>query len=181
MTAAADERAEDPSRETLRRRSTARWMLFLIVAATVAAADQVSKAWIDASYELGWPTPVLGEWIRITKHYNSGGIFGLFGDSALILGIASLAVVTMIVIYQARQGAQSGPLLSLALGLLLGGALGNLVDRLRQGYVVDFVDMGIGDVRWYTFNVADAAISTAIVVLIALSLFGDRLPGGASR
>ena len=60
--------------------------------------------------------------------------------------------------------------LSIALGLLLGGALGNLIDRLRLGYVVDFVDVGIGDLRFYTFNVADAAISTAIVLLLAVAI-----------
>jgi signal peptidase II len=59
--------------------------------------------------------------------------------------------------------------LSIALGLLLGGAIGNMIDRLRLGYVVDFVDIGIGGFRWYTFNLADAAISTALVMLFALA------------
>jgi signal peptidase II len=66
--------------------------------------------------------------------------------------------------------------LSVALGLLLGGAVGNLVDRLRYAYVVDFVDMGIGDLRFYTFNIADAAISTALLIMILLAVFGSRLP-----
>ena len=60
---------------------------------------------------------------------------------------------------------------TIALGLLLGGAIGNLIDRLRYGYVVDFVDMGIGQWRFYTFNVADAAITTAIVLLLAMAVF----------
>jgi signal peptidase II len=156
-------------------------VLFGVVAAVVAIADQVTKAWIDANFAEGVPTEIVGDLIRITKHYNDGGIFGLFGDSALILGIASFAVIAMIFIYQAREGTTSGPLLSLALGLLLGGAIGNLVDRLRHHYVIDFVDMGLGNVRWYTFNVADAAISISIVILIGLSLFGDRLPGAGLR
>ncbi len=61
--------------------------------------------------------------------------------------------------------------LSVALGLLLGGAIGNLIDRFRLGYVVDWVDMGIGDIRFWTFNVADAAITIAILMLIGLALF----------
>jgi len=80
----------------------------------------------------------------------------------------SLFVIGLIVLYHRQVG--SSLYLSIALGLLLGGALGNVTDRLRLGYVVDFVDIGIGDLRWYTFNVADAAISIAIVMLIGAAL-----------
>ena len=69
---------------------------------------------------------------------------------------------------------------TVALGLLLGGAIGNLIDRLRYGYVVDFVDMGIGEWRFYTYNVADAAITTAIVLLLAMAVF-PRLADWAAR
>jgi signal peptidase II len=67
-------------------------------------------------------------------------------------------------------------MLSVALGLLLGGALGNMADRFRIGYVVDFVDVGIGDLRFYTFNIADSAISLAILLLLlsAFLMTGDR-------
>jgi signal peptidase II len=68
-----------------------------------------------------------------------------------------------------------------ALGLLLGGAIGNLIDRLTLGHVTDWVDMGIGTWRWYTFNVADAAISIALVILIAIALLGERLTGRFER
>jgi hypothetical protein len=76
--------------------------------------------------------------------------------------------LTVLVLDQLQVG--SSLYLSIALGLLLGGALGNVTDRLRLGYVVDFVDIGIGDLRWYTFNVADAAISLSIVMLIGAAL-----------
>ncbi|MBA2276066.1 MAG: signal peptidase II [Chloroflexi bacterium] len=164
------------------RRARRRWALFGLTAVSVVVADQISKRWVDAEFGLAGataPTPVVGDLVRIAKGYNDGGIFGLFGDSAAILGVASLAVITLILVYQVRQGASSGPLLSLTLGLLLGGAIGNLIDRMVLGHVIDFVDMGIGTLRFYTFNVADAAISVAIALLIVLSLFGDRIPGGA--
>lgn len=162
-----------------------RWLLFFGIAAAVVAADQLTKSWVAANFQPasvhalpgteGGPTQVLGDWVRIAASHNSGGIFGLAGSSALLLGLASLVVVAFIVVYQARQGVSGHPLLTVALGLLLGGAIGNLVDRLRLGYVIDWVDMGIGDLRWYTFNVADAAISISIVLLLAISALGDRL------
>ena len=65
--------------------------------------------------------------------------------------------------------------MTITLGLLLGGAMGNLIDRLRLGYVIDYVDTGLGANRWFTFNVADAAISLAIVGLILMTILGDRL------
>lgn len=183
----ADESAHEASRKVSQPGSGARWVLFTALAGAVVVADQLTKAYVDAAYPLATtgplvpgysaPTTVLGDLVRIAKSYNDGGIFGLFGDSAIILGLASLAVITFIVIYQARQGTRSGLLLSITLGLLLGGAVGNLIDRLRHGYVIDFVDLGVGDFRWYTFNVADAAISTAVVLLLAISILGDRLPG----
>ncbi len=79
--------------------------------------------------------------------------------------------MALIIWYHGSSGRNT--LLSVALGLLLGGALGNLIDRLRLGYVVDFVDIGIGDLRFYTFNVADSAISGAILLLILLAVLPD--------
>lgn len=159
------------------RRPGRRWTLFVIIAATVVAADQLTKAWVVANVPLGRSVEVVGDLLRLTIVHNSGGIFGLFGESATLLALASTGVIALIVFYQASEGTRHHWLLSGALGLLLGGALGNLIDRLRIGYVVDFVDAGIGSTRWYTFNVADSAISVALVMLIGLSLFGDRLAG----
>ncbi len=98
-------------------------------------------------------------------------------QSAGAFAIVSLVVVAVIVFYHAKAG--RGLVVTIALGLLLGGALGNLIDRLHYGSVVDFVDMGIGAWRFYTYNLADAAISTAIVLLIAMAVFpaiGDWAP-----
>ena len=150
----------------------------------VVIADQLSKLWIDASFAVAavhptpgfsTPTPILGEFVRIAKTYNTGGIFGLFGNSALILALTSTVVIGLIVVYQWREGSRSVWPLSLALGLLLGGAIGNLIDRVRLGGVIDFVDMGIGSWRFYTFNVADSAISTSLLLFVLIGLFGERI------
>jgi signal peptidase II len=166
--------------------TTRRWLLFGGLALVVLVADQLSKAWIDASFapatthtprgSLAAPTEIVGDLVRIAKTYNNGGIFGLFGAGAPVLALASIGVIGAILYYQARSIRSAPLLLTVSLGLLLGGALGNFTDRIRYGYVIDFVDTGIGDFRWYTFNVADASISLAIVGLIALSLLGDRPP-----
>jgi signal peptidase II len=149
--------------------------VFGAAAAIVVIVDQLSKAWIAASFDLR-PVPIVGDLLRISLSHNTGGIFGLFGGSAAVLAIASTVVIGLIVVYQWRTASEGPWLLNLALGLLLGGAIGNLVDRIRWGYVLDFVDFGFGELRWYTFNVADAAISTSLVLLIAVSLLGSRLP-----
>jgi signal peptidase II len=84
------------------------------------------------------------------------------------MAVVSLGVIGLIVWYHARSGRSL--LLSSALGLLLGGAVGNLIDRIRLGYVVDWVDMGIGNVRFWTFNIGDAAITCAILLLLLIAL-----------
>ena len=93
----------------------------------------------------------------------------------MLFGLVSLGVVALIVTYHHRSGRNL--YLTIALALLLGGALGNLVDRFRLGYVVDWVDVGVGAVRFWTFNLADAAVSTAIFLLILLALFPQLAPG----
>jgi signal peptidase II len=144
------------------------WLLFGGLAAIVLVLDQLAKAWIVGNIAPGQVVDVVGTWVRLIFSRNDGALFGLFGSSATLFAIGSLAVLVLIIWYHAR--AQRSLLLSIALGLLLGGALGNLIDRLRLGYVVDFVDIGIGTLRFFTFNVGDSAISTAILLLLILAL-----------
>jgi signal peptidase II len=139
----------------------------------------LSKAWIAATLAPAASMSIVGDNLRLVNSQNNGALFGLFRDNAALFGLISIAVVGLIVVYHGRSG--RSPYLSVALGLLLGGALGNMTDRLRLGYVVDFVDAGIGNLRWYTFNVADAAISGAILLLLLLALrpsLGEPRPTG---
>ena len=149
--------------------SVGRWVLFAAIAVGVLVLDQLSKAWITGNLDVGEGMEILGEWLRLVHWRNSGALFGLLPQSAPIFAVVSLGVVGLIVYYHRRAG--RGIVMTIALALLLGGALGNLIDRLRYGSVVDFVDMGIGQWRFYTYNVADAAITTAIVLLIAMAVF----------
>jgi signal peptidase II len=145
------------------------WWVFVGLAATVLGTDQLTKAWLTSFLAPGESVGVVDDLVRLVHGQNAGGLFGLFQGQALPFAVVSVVVVGLIVAYHGRSG--RNPYLSITLGLLLGGALGNLFDRLRLGYVVDFVDAGIGSTRWYTFNVADAAISFAILLLLAASLW----------
>lgn len=144
------------------------WPLFLGLAAIVVAADQLSKAWIKATLAPGASMSVVGDLLRLVHGQNSGALFGLFRDNALLFGLVSIAVIALIVVYHGRSGRSI--YLSVTLGFLLGGAVGNMIDRLTIGYVVDFVDAGIGNLRFYTFNVADTAISLAVLLLILVAI-----------
>jgi len=152
-----------------RSRGRRHWLLFLGLAVTVVVLDQPSKAWIIANVAPGEVVEIIGSYLRLIYTENDGGLFGLFRGNAALFAAVSSVVVGLIVLFHARSAPSRS--MSIALGLLLGGAIGNLLDRIRYGFVVDFVDMGVGDLRFYTYNVADAAITTAIIALIVLALF----------
>lgn len=149
-------------------RAGAHWGVFLGLAATIVVLDQLAKAWLVANVAPGEVRSVVGDSVRFVYHQNSGALFGLFRDQAILFGLISIVVIGLIVAYHARSGRSR--YMSIALGFLLGGAIGNMIDRLRLGYVVDFVDIGIGDLRFYTFNIADSGISASIVLLVAVAV-----------
>jgi signal peptidase II len=156
-----------------------RWGTFVALVVGVVVLDQLTKAWLLANVSKGEAMDLLGTFIRLIHGENTGGLFGLFQGNAPLFAVVSLAVMAMIVVYESRVGAAIVP--TIALGLLLGGAIGNFIDRIRLGYVVDFVDMGIGDLRWYTFNVADAAISASLVLLVLMAVVPGVAELGVQR
>jgi signal peptidase II len=163
--------AASATRPTTRER--ARWPIFLGLAATVFIVDQLTKAWLVSLLAPGERLEIVGDYVRLIHSQNSGALFGLFRDQAIVFAIFSVGVVGAIIWFHRTSGRNT--LLSVALGLLLGGALGNMADRFRLGYVVDFVDVGLGTLRFYTFNVADAAISGSILLLLVSSFVTDRI------
>jgi signal peptidase II len=149
-----------------------RWSVFLGIAAVVVVLDQLSKAWLTSMLAPGERLEIVGDLLRIVHGQNSGALFGMFRDQALLFAIVSIGVVGLIVWYHGNSGRNT--LLSVALGLLLGGAIGNMIDRFRFGYVIDWVDAGIGDLRFYTFNVADSAITCAILLLLLIAVLPTK-------
>jgi signal peptidase II len=141
--------------------------------------DQLAKAAVTRSLAPGQSVAVVGDLVRIVFGENTGALFGLFKDNAVMFGVVSLVVVGLIVVYHARAAASL--YLTITLGLLLGGAIGNMLDRLLLGFVVDFVDVGIGRTRFYTFNIADSAISLAILLLFVAAIRPSLVEGAAGQ
>ena len=178
-TTTATDRPIDPGSATSAgsRRARRRWVVFGALALAVVVLDQIAKALVTRGLAPGQSVDVVGDLVRIVFGQNSGALFGLFKDNAAMFGVVSLAVIALIVAYHARSAVS--PYLTVTLALLLGGAIGNMLDRLRLGYVVDFVDVGIGTIRFYTFNVADSAISLAILLLFFASIRPSLVDGRA--
>ena len=151
------------------------WGPFVALVAAVVVVDQATKAWITAELAGGRTIGVLDGALRLTYTENNGAVFGLFRGQVAIFALLSIGVIAVLVGLHARSG--RSPYMTLTLGLLLGGAIGNAFDRVRLGHVVDFVDGGIGSLRFYTFNVGDACISLAILLLIALAIWPSLAAG----
>jgi signal peptidase II len=165
---------------TARRRSRRpHWLLFGSLAGAVVVADQLTKAWVVSAVAPGEALRLIGDELRLVITHNTGGVFGLFRDQAAVFAVFSIGVMGLIVLFHGRTSASR--YISMTLGLLLGGAIGNFVDRVRFGYVIDFVDAGLGNLRFYTFNVADMAVSASVLLLIALSLRSSLAGDGSGH
>lgn len=146
------------------------------LAATTLVLDQVTKAWALASLDEGVRHPVLGDLLGIQLLFNPGAALGLATGTTWLLTIVAIVVVVVIVRVSRRLGSRGW---AVALGLLLGGALGNLTDRMirepgiARGHVIDFIAYA----DWFVGNVADIAIVAAAGLLMILSLRGVRLDG----
>ena len=134
----------------------------ILVGLGVLSLDQVTKRLVSSNMSLGESIPAEG-WVRITYGVNTGAAFGLFQDHTLLLTVLSVFAIGFLV-YFYRAHSQLHPMFRLALGLQLGGAFGNLIDRVRLGSVVDFIDVG----PWPIFNVADSAVVTGVALLAFL-------------
>ena len=146
------------------------WAGLLAVVAAAVTGDQLTKHVVTSSLALDQSTHVLGP-LSIHRVDNSGIAFGLFTSAtAAVIVLTALAVCWMLV-YFARRGARH-PVIPAALGLLIGGSVSNLVDRVRLGHVTDFIDFG----WWPAFNLADSFIVIGVAILVAALFGADRRP-----
>jgi signal peptidase II len=144
------------------------WVILLLVAGAAVVADQLTKQVVGRTLGLGESVDIVGPF---TIHHvqNSGIAFGLFGSrTSIVIVVTAIAVGAMLVFF-ARSGRRH-PVLPVALGLVLGGSISNLVDRVRLGYVTDFLDL----VAWPAFNLADTFIVVGVTILFGALVFADR-------
>lgn len=147
--------------------------VILAVGLLVFALDQLTKHLVSQSLGPGAPQhsiEVVGTFLRFSYTTNSGAAFGMFPQGTAVFTAIAILAVPLLLFSRLLIDSDS-PLIRFSLGLLLGGTLGNLADRLRLGYVVDFIDAGIGQLRWYSFNVADSAFVIGVAVLAVYMAF----------
>ena len=144
-----------------------------LIALALIAADRGSKMLVDGA-DLGMPQQLIGSFMQIIRGENRGGLFGIVQGSAPLLAALSIGVILALVIFHERERLPQVTPVTVGVGLLIGGAIGNLIDRLLFGYVLDFIDVGVGSLRFWTFNIADAGISFGILILLIDTLWRSR-------
>lgn len=153
------------------------WLL--LISAAVITADRLSKNWIAAHIPLGGAIPIIPRVLRLTHWTNEGAAFSLFADTAsphlVRWALVAFTVVAALGIFIAllRLGSQF-TLTTVALALILGGAIGNVHDRIVYGSVIDFIEVHIFSYHWPDFNVADSSVVTGACLLFLDSMFPRR-------
>lgn len=144
---------------------------YYILTLLILAFDHLTKWWIRSEFDLHQSFDIIPHYLRIVRVHNTGVAFGLFAEfhsawKPYLLALMAVIAVVVIVIYSARMPSER-ILLQLALAVTMGGILGNFIDRIAHGFVVDFIEFHIRDkFYWPTFNVADSAITVGIALLL---------------
>ncbi len=146
-----------------------RRLVYLLLAGILVGADRLLKAWAAHSLVLGESRPLWGNVFRLTRMHNVGGAFGIFPGSGLLF-LAVSALVSVVLFVLLVLGKPRGWFLRTGLTLVLAGAVGNLIDRLQFGYVLDFFE-----VRGFSiFNLADSCVTVGVVIILLHALFGGE-------
>ncbi|NOY52548.1 MAG: signal peptidase II [Deltaproteobacteria bacterium] len=151
----------------------------LLIAPLTVLVDQTSKHLVMTGMRLGQSIPLLKGYLRLTYIRNPGAAFGFLSTSSeafrvpFFLGISFLAITVVLIFY--LRSAQGNTLLQVGLSLVLGGAVGNLIDRFRFHEVVDFIDLYFRQYHWPAFNVADSAISVGVTILLIDAVLTGRM------
>ena len=135
----------------------------LLVALAVVLLDQATKEWVRGAFSLHESIPVIPGFFHLTYIRNTGAAWGMFSGQNLTLSLLAFAMLLVLVFFR-RKIMPPGRLHRIALGLLCGGIVGNLFDRLRLDYVVDFLDFFVRDWHWPAFNIADSAICIGVAI-----------------
>jgi len=151
-----------------------------IIIVSLAVLDQITKIWAVNYLEYGYPVKIIGSFFMLTLVYNEGGAMGTNIGSSNYYLVASIIILAVILYYLYSQRENKN--LIVPLSFISGGAIGNLIDRIAYGKVIDFLDFDFFDInilgykldRWWTFNIADMAISLSILYLFIIILFNKQ-------
>ncbi|HUF89299.1 MAG TPA: signal peptidase II [Gemmatimonadota bacterium] len=160
--------------ETLSRPRRISLTLETAIPVVVLVLDQLTKAWVRSTMTLNETIPVVGDVVRLTYIHNEGAAFGLsVGPHSSQVFLVLAAVASVLVLYLLLSAPREERMQRVALALILGGALGNIIDRVRWSMVVDFIQVGVAGHFWPIFNVADSAVTIGAVLLAWTYLFKD--------
>lgn len=148
-------------------------MLALLTAILITISDQYTKHLVRLDFYYGESRPVIDGFFNLTYVRNTGAAWGMLGGYTHILTAVSVVMLILMIIFRRSFLNDTWPH-RLALGLLVGGIVGNLMDRMRQGWVTDFFDFYIGRWHWPCFNIADAAICTAVGIYLLTGFLEQR-------
>ncbi len=144
--------------------------MYYLVALIVVILDQLTKWWIVSEMTLGERIPIIENFLYITSHRNQGAAWGILQGQMTFFYIVTVVVVIFIVYYIQKYGKEN-PFFGYTLGILLGGAIGNFIDRLFRKEVVDFIDVYPFGYNFPIFNVADSALTIGVLLMIIYILF----------
>ena len=152
-----------------------KYRILIIVSLIIIVLDQLTKWLVLIHMPLYQSIPIIENVFNLTHIHNTGGAFGFMADQSPLIRKILFHGVSLIslgvIIYFYHQSPKNYPFLLVALSLIFGGAIGNLIDRFRMGEVVDFLDFYIGTYHWPAFNVADSAVSVGVTVLMYYMIF----------
>lgn len=152
----------------------------LLIALSIILLDQWTKWMVVHSMRLYESIPVIDGFFFITSHRNRGAAFGILQNQQWLFIITTFVVIAF-VLYYLWKLKNKQPLMSLGFSLILGGAIGNLIDRIRMGEVVDFLHFQFGSYHFPIFNVADSAIVIGVAILIILTIFFSPVEDSYSK
>lgn len=151
-------------------------MLVLLLGLAVLLLDQLTKQWVRSTLVYGESRPVIDGFFNLVYVRNDGAAWNILSGHGIVLILFSLAVLVLLFVYR-RSFLQEQFLHKILLGLLVGGIAGNLIDRIRFGWVTDFLDFQFGAYHYPSFNVADSAICIAVGLYILTNLLLKKEPG----
>lgn len=164
----------------MNREQTVSTRFFYIIAVIVILLDQITKLLVQQALQLGEIIPVISSFFNLTYVLNPGAAFGFLASAPAVIRSPFFTAISVLaalfIVYYRFRHPGLGLLPSLGLAFIFGGAVGNLLDRLRLGMVVDFLDFYYGAYHWPAFNLADSAITVGVTLMI-VEIFADRGKG----